>query len=68
MCATMDLWPAIAEVTAEMRPVQRGLGDLIINSAVQHSGIAVFYSVASALAGAAREQPVDRPQSVHMRP
>ena len=55
-----------AEVTAEMRPVQRGLGDLIINSAVQHSGIAVFYSVASALAGSLSESsPWTRPQSVH---
>lgn len=63
---TMDLWPATAEVTAEMRPVQRGLGDLIINSAVQHSGIAVFYSVASALAGSLSESsPWTRPQSVH---
>lgn len=63
---TMDLWPAMAEVTAEMRPVQRGLGDLIIASEPAHSGIAVFYSVASALAGSLPESSAwTRPQSVH---
>ncbi len=46
---TMDLWPATEDVTAEMRPVQHGLGDLILNSQMAHSGIAFFYSLPSAL-------------------
>ncbi len=46
---TMDLWPATEDVTAEMRPVQRGLGDLIINSEMAHSGVAFFYSLPSAI-------------------
>lgn len=47
---TLDLWPATAELTEEMRPVRRGLGDLLLQSKMLHSGIAVFYSVPSALA------------------
>ncbi len=48
---TFDLWPATADLSEEMRPVRQGLGDLLLRSAVAHSGIAVFYSVPSALAG-----------------
>ncbi|NUP99597.1 MAG: beta-galactosidase, partial [Armatimonadetes bacterium] len=48
---TLDFWPATEDLNAEMKPVREGLGDLVINSEVVHSGIAVFYSVASALAG-----------------
>ncbi len=47
---TLDFWPATEEVTAEMAPVRRGLGDLLLEAKVEHSGIGIFYSVASALA------------------
>jgi len=46
---TLDLYPATAELAAEMRPVRRGLGDLLLQSRPVHSGIAVFYSLPSAL-------------------
>ena len=46
---TLDFWPATAELTDEMRPVRQGLGDLLLQSKMIHSGIAVFYSVPSAL-------------------
>ncbi len=46
---TLDFWPAINDLTEEMRPVRQGLGDLIMRSKLAHSGIAVVYSVPSAL-------------------
>ena len=46
---TLDFWPATAELTEEMRPVRQGLGDLLLRSTMAHSGIAVFYSVPSAI-------------------
>ena len=46
---TLDFWPATADLAEEMRPIHRGLGDLVINSEMAHSGIALFYSVPSAL-------------------
>ncbi len=45
----LDYWPAIAELTDEMKPVREGLGDLILQSEVSHSKIAVLYSLPSAL-------------------
>jgi len=48
---TFDLWPATEDLAEEMRPVREGLGDLLLNSEMTHSGIGVFYSVASALSG-----------------
>jgi hypothetical protein len=47
---TLDFFPATAELTEELRPVRRGLGDLLLQSQPLHSGIAVFYSLPSALA------------------
>jgi beta-galactosidase len=47
---TLDFWPATAELTDEMRPVRQGLGDLLLQSKSVHSGIALFYSVPSAIA------------------
>jgi beta-galactosidase len=47
---TLDFWPATAELAEEMRPVRQGLGHLLLQSTVLHSGIAIFYSVPSALA------------------
>jgi hypothetical protein len=47
---TLDLWPATADLAEEMRPVRQGLGDLLMRCDVAHSGIAVLYSVPSALA------------------
>ncbi len=46
---TLDLWPATADLAEEMRPVRQGLGDLLIRSKVEHSGIAIYYSVPSTL-------------------
>jgi len=46
---TLDLWPATADLTAEMKPVREGLGDLLLRSEPLNSGIAFFYSVPSAL-------------------
>jgi len=46
---TLDLWPATADLAEEMRPVRQGLGDLLLKSEVVHSGIAIFYSLPSAL-------------------
>ncbi|MBM4082654.1 MAG: hypothetical protein FJ278_23310, partial [Planctomycetes bacterium] len=46
---TLDLWPAITDLTEEMRPVRQGLGDLLMRSQMAHSGISVFYSLPSAL-------------------
>lgn len=46
---TLDFSPAIADLTEEMKPVRRGLGDLLLQSKMLHGGIAVFYSVPSAL-------------------
>jgi len=46
---TLDLWPATVDLAEEMRPVRQGLGDLLIKSKVEHSGIGIYYSVPSAL-------------------
>ncbi len=46
---TLDLWPATVDLAEEMRPVRQGLGDLLLRSEMTHSGIAIFYSVPSAL-------------------
>jgi hypothetical protein len=48
---TLDLWPAIEDVAAEMKPVRQGLGDLLLKSQPLHSGIAMIYSLPSALSG-----------------
>jgi len=54
---TLDFWPAISDVAEEMRPVRQGLGDLLLRSEMTHSGIAVFYSVPSALSCQLGEGP-----------
>lgn len=54
---TLDFYPATAELAAEMRPVREGLGDLLLQSRPVHSGIAVFYSLPSALSGGLEESP-----------
>ncbi|MGQ9731406.1 MAG: beta-galactosidase trimerization domain-containing protein [Candidatus Zipacnadales bacterium] len=46
---TLDYWPMIEDLMAEMRPVRQGLGDLLLNVDMLHSGIAILYSVPSAL-------------------
>ncbi|MCX7598138.1 MAG: beta-galactosidase [Armatimonadetes bacterium] len=46
---TLDFWPATVDLTAEMKPVREGLGDLLLASQPLHSGIAFFYSLPSAL-------------------
>jgi len=47
---TLDFWPATQQLCDEMRVVREGLGDALLHSQVRHSGIAVFYSLPSALA------------------
>ncbi len=47
---TLDLWPAIEDLTEEMKPVRRGLGDLLMDLEVEHSRIGILYSLPSALA------------------
>ena len=47
----LDFWPATAELCEEMRPVREGLGDLLLHSRVRHSGIAIYYSLPTALCG-----------------
>ncbi|MBI3921993.1 MAG: beta-galactosidase trimerization domain-containing protein [Armatimonadetes bacterium] len=46
---TLDFAPAIQDLMAEMKPVRCGLGDLLLQSNMKHSGIAVFYNLPSAL-------------------
>ncbi len=46
---TLDFWNCTADVAEEMKPVRQGLGDLLLKSKMTHSGIAIFYSVPSAL-------------------
>ncbi len=46
---TLDLWPATEDLTEEMQPVRRGLGDLLMHSEVAHSRIGILYSLPSAL-------------------
>ncbi len=48
---TIDYFDCTADFLAEMKPVREGLGDLLLNSQWVHSGIGMFYSVPSALAG-----------------
>jgi beta-galactosidase len=62
---TFDEWPAIADLTEEMRPVREGLGDLLMRSEMAHSGIGVFYSVPSALAGDLEVNGFIKPVSTH---
>jgi hypothetical protein len=47
---TFDYWDATADVTREMKPVREGLGDLLLRATPTDSGIAIFYSLPSALA------------------
>jgi len=47
---TLDLWPATQDLSEEMQPVRRGLGDLLMHSEVTHSRIGILYSLPSALA------------------
>ncbi|UCH33913.1 MAG: beta-galactosidase [Armatimonadota bacterium] len=46
----LDLWPATRDLTEEMRIMRDGLGDWLMGADRQHDGIAIFYSVSSALA------------------
>ena len=48
---TIDYFDCTADFLNEMKPVREGLGDLLLNSQWAHSGIGIFYSVPSALAG-----------------
>lgn len=47
---TFDYFDATADVTAEMRPVREGLGDLLLQTEVADSRLAFLYSLPSALA------------------
>ena len=54
---TLDLYPAIADLAGEMKPVRDGLGDLLLHSRMTHCGIAVLYSLPSALAHPVENAP-----------
>ena len=54
---TLDLYPATADLTREMKPVRDGLGDLLLNSRMTHCGIAILYSLPSALAHGVENAP-----------
>lgn len=66
MRPTFDFWPAIEDLTEEMKPVREGLGDLLLNSEMIHSGIGVFYSLPSALSSQlGNTGSFVRPQNAH---
>lgn len=48
---TIDYFECTADFLNEMKPVREGLGDLLLNSQWEHSGIGILYSLPSALAG-----------------
>ncbi len=54
---TFDFWPAIQDLANEMKPVREGLGDLLLNSKMIHSGIGIFYSVPLALSSQIESSP-----------
>lgn len=54
---TLDFWPATAELAEEMAPVRQGLGDLLLQSNMAHSGVAIFYSLPSALSSRLENGP-----------
>ncbi len=54
---TFDFWPAIQDLANEMKPVREGLGDLLLNSKMIHSGIGIFYSVPLALSSQIEDSP-----------
>ncbi|NOY80725.1 MAG: hypothetical protein GXP31_06945 [Kiritimatiellaeota bacterium] len=63
---TLDLYPATADLAREMKPVREGLGDLLLNSTMTHSGIAILYSLPSALAHRIEKAPsFMKPSKVH---
>jgi len=43
----LDFWPATRALTEEMRIVREGLGDLLIQCDMPHSGVAILYSMPS---------------------
>ncbi|MDO8587525.1 MAG: beta-galactosidase trimerization domain-containing protein [Armatimonadota bacterium] len=46
---TLDLYPAVQTLANEMKPIRNGLGKLLINARTENDGVAVLYSVESAL-------------------
>ncbi len=63
---TMDFWPATEDLTQEMEPVRKGLGDLLLNSQVEHSRIGVYYSLPSAICDAGDDSKgLTRAKSTH---
>ncbi|MHB8997102.1 MAG: beta-galactosidase trimerization domain-containing protein [Armatimonadota bacterium] len=48
---TFDFWEATDDLYTEMKPVREGLGDLLLKIPATDSGIAVLYSLPSALTG-----------------
>lgn len=63
---TMDFWPATEDLTREMQPVREGLGDLLLNSEVEHSRIGVYYSLPSAICDAGEDSKgLTRAHSTH---
>ncbi len=46
---TLDYWPEVRKLNDDLLPVRQGLGDLLLHATPRHSGIAIFYSLPSAL-------------------
>jgi len=63
---TLDLWPATQVLADEMKPVFEGLGQLLSNAKLESDGVAVLYSVDSAVAeNLPFEQPFGRGAVAH---
>lgn len=63
---TLDLWPATLALTDEMKPVFEGLGQLLINAKLENDGVAILYSVDSAVVDKLpSEQPFGRGATAH---
>jgi beta-galactosidase len=63
---TIDYFECTADFLNEMKPVREGLGDLLLNSQWAHSGIGIFYSLPSALAGGIENSGTyAQPQQTH---
>lgn len=63
---TIDYFECTADFLKEMKPVREGLGDLLLNSQMAHSGIGIFYSLPSALSGGVENSGTyAQPQQTH---
>lgn len=64
--AAFDLWPATQSLADEMKIVRDGLGQLLMNAQLENDGVAILYSVESAIADELpSEQPFSRGATAH---